>query len=164
MSHQGFIKWGEAQFRNPPLRSRVLTADCVRASEKTMMEGQILNGAEKSNGILEQLVLSHSDVGGWILDVCGGTGSLVDVAMRLGRNVMILEQDKEQANLYGLRVDRVVSQLKETLMKSVKLPDAAVIPPQTPPTANCGIPKGKNDWILAPGFKCRDGRLKYLTV
>ena len=125
-SSASHIHWGDGQYRNPVLKSRLIKADVSYA--KLQGESGAANPSEKPAAFFEALLVGHTNCGEVVLDVFGGVGGMMSAAVKHLRDVVIIERDPTQFDLYDGVLSNAFDAMKVQLKTCWKLPKASVIP------------------------------------
>lgn len=118
------IHWADGQYRNPILKSKLISADV--SGTKLPGETGSANPSEKPAGFFEALLVAHTDPTEVVLDVFGGVGGMIGAAVKHLRDVVIVEKDPVQYDLYDGVLLNAFDDMKAQLTSCWKLPKGAV--------------------------------------
>lgn len=103
--------------------------DVLKSNAKQLdPAGKVVNTCEKSPSFAEAVILSFTDSGDTVLELCGGTGAFTKCALLHGRNAVYVEMDGRQVEHVHKLLQVLPVMQQRAFLKQYRLPISDLLP------------------------------------
>lgn len=111
--------------------------DVVKSNDKQIdSSGKVVNHCEKSPSFAEAVILSYSDKGDNVLELCGGSGAFSVNALLHGRNAVYVERDSRQVDHVQKLLNALPHLQKKAFLTPYRLPVSELLPTSVAPSTD----------------------------
>lgn len=114
----GYARTSTWNFGNNPMERHNMLFIKGKKHKSRHENGEVVNPAESPESLAKNIINHHSNPGDTILVACAGSGADAAAALKLGRNVLVVENDQRQFQFIVNRLKSVGTQLQSDIAPS----------------------------------------------